>query len=68
MQKVKNGKIEQAETACVICFEEFGIGKIGKVLECNQKGKNYYHEKCLVEWLKQKNECPMCRGDVVADH
>ena len=28
-------------------------------LKC--KGKHYYHEKCIEQWLKNKKHCPTCR-------
>lgn len=30
---------------------------VGEIKECN----HVFHENCLKEWLKQKNECPLCK-------
>ena len=58
--------------SCVICLEEFqkeiessennDIKKEEektKVLECGHK----FHEKCIIEWMKKQNKCPICRNE-----
>ena len=58
--------------SCVICLEEFqkeiesseynDIKKEEektKVLECGHK----FHEKCINEWMKKQNKCPICRNE-----
>ena len=43
---------------CVICHEEFGKGKHGK-LSCGHK----FHKECIDEWLSVSvhKDCPVCR-------
>ncbi len=43
------------EGDCPICFEELNEGII--ITECKHK----FHKKCLDEWLKIKNICPICK-------
>ena len=44
-----------ALTECPICMEECREDTI--ITSC----KHTFHEKCLHEWLKTKDTCPMCR-------
>ncbi|KAL3745899.1 hypothetical protein ACJRO7_014922 [Eucalyptus globulus] len=46
---------------CCICLEEFEGGR-EKVVEipCS----HLFHNKCIVEWLKRNNSCPLCRCKV----
>ncbi|GJX87101.1 zinc finger, RING/FYVE/PHD-type containing protein [Tanacetum coccineum] len=45
------------EEVCTICLDEFEIGEIIRLLGC----EHGYHPSCIKEWLKVKNECPICR-------
>ena len=46
---------------CSICLEEVTISKKEyKVSKCDNCNK-YFHKKCLEEWFKTKEECPLCR-------
>ena len=53
MKKKKNS----FNDVCCICFGEFYKGEYMKKLNCNHE----FHKKCLDEWLKVKNECPLCK-------
>ena len=46
---------------CVICYEEFGKGKHGK-LQCGHK----FHRDCIEKWLSVSahKDCPVCRHPV----
>ena len=45
---------------CNICLENFEIGNILRVLECNHE----FHENCIITWLKSNNTCPICRHEL----
>lgn len=45
---------------CNICLENFEIGNILRVLECNHE----FHENCILTWLKKNNTCPVCRHEL----
>ncbi|XXG64445.1 hypothetical protein AAC387_Pa05g2401 [Persea americana] len=46
------------DAKCSICQEEYVVGdEVGK-LGC----KHQYHVKCIYQWLKQKNWCPICKA------
>ena len=45
---------------CNICLENFEVGNILRVLECNHE----FHENCIITWLKSNNTCPICRHEL----
>ncbi|KAG5961518.1 hypothetical protein E4U58_004242 [Claviceps cyperi] len=45
---------------CSICIDEMVIGQIAVTLPC----KHWFHEDCVVLWLKEHNTCPVCRTPV----
>ncbi|MFS7989172.1 putative transcription factor C2H2 family [Helianthus anomalus] len=49
------------EETCVICQENFKFGKRIITLPCVHQ----YHRKCIVKWLKNKKNCPVCQKEVV---
>lgn len=47
------------EDACVICYEDYSsTDKCDFCTVC----KNGFHCKCMEIWLKQQNNCPLCRS------
>lgn len=50
--------LEPEETAeCSICIDEMKVGETAVFLPC----KHWFHEDCVVLWLKEHNTCPVCR-------
>ncbi|PWA86464.1 Zinc finger, RING/FYVE/PHD-type [Artemisia annua] len=49
---------DDGHEVCVICQAEFEIGEEIRFIGCREHG---YHQSCIKEWLKVKNECPICR-------
>ncbi|KAI2618821.1 hypothetical protein GGR54DRAFT_143984 [Hypoxylon sp. NC1633] len=45
---------------CTICIDEVQAGDEAIVLPC----KHWFHEQCVVLWLKQHNTCPICRAPI----
>lgn len=46
-----------ADQICVICFQEIeNRQKVAKIV-CMHK----FHTSCLNRWVKQKQECPVCK-------
>ena len=41
---------------CVICLCELDVGEKIIALSCN----HYFHNKCLMPWLRKSNKCPLC--------
>ncbi|KAI0175777.1 hypothetical protein GGR52DRAFT_329928 [Hypoxylon sp. FL1284] len=48
---------------CTICIDDMKAGDEAVVLPC----KHWFHEKCVVLWLKQHNTCPICRASIDGD-
>lgn len=45
---------------CSICFEKIAINEKTFELDC----KHDFHESCLNNWIKYKQNCPICRKSV----
>mmetsp|Transcript_34396 Transcript_34396/g.74495 ORF Transcript_34396/g.74495 Transcript_34396/m.74495 type:complete len:325 (-) Transcript_34396:1079-2053(-) len=48
-----------SDAQCLICFEALGGPKQGRRIlrPCGHK----FHGKCIKQWLKKQNTCPLCR-------
>lgn len=47
---------------CSICLEAMELNDVATNLPC----KHWFHDKCVVPWLKVGNTCPVCRTPVEA--
>ncbi|KAI5866652.1 hypothetical protein GGS23DRAFT_281224 [Durotheca rogersii] len=45
---------------CTICIDDMAVGDEVVVLPC----RHWFHEECVVLWLKQHNTCPICRAPI----
>jgi len=55
--------ITKEANKCAICLEEYNLrDKDLVVLEC--KTDHIFHEKCLLEWIRKNDYCPICRGSI----
>ena len=45
---------------CTVCIDDVGLGDEVVVLPC----KHWFHDGCVVLWLKEHNTCPICRASV----
>ena len=51
------------ENQCSICIEDFCCGEYQRTLNCNHS----FHKKCIDKWFKKdKNDCPMCRANIIS--
>mmetsp|Transcript_14355 Transcript_14355/g.31422 ORF Transcript_14355/g.31422 Transcript_14355/m.31422 type:complete len:224 (+) Transcript_14355:366-1037(+) len=49
----------EVSSSCPICLCEF---EVGEVVAYNSSGCSHiYHEECIVRWLPQSNQCPLCK-------
>ncbi|KPM37106.1 hypothetical protein AK830_g9463 [Neonectria ditissima] len=48
------------KTECTICIDEMKEGETVIFLPC----KHWFHEDCVVLWLKEHNTCPICRTPI----
>jgi hypothetical protein len=51
---------EHEHETCSICLTTFGEDRDQIVRFCGEK-PHLFHEKCLVNWLKRSETCPLCR-------
>ena len=63
--KINEEKIKEFgfENSCAVCKDEFNIGEECLSMPCN----HYFHENCLLPWLKERNSCPICRYELPTD-
>ncbi|KAI3882227.1 hypothetical protein MKX03_009547 [Papaver bracteatum] len=45
---------------CSVCLQDMNVGNHARVLNC----WHVFHEKCALEWLYRKPNCPLCRHDI----
>lgn len=50
----------ESSVDCTICIEELKEGDTSVFLPC----KHWFHEDCVVLWLKEHNTCPICRTPI----
>lgn len=48
------------KTECTICIDDMNVGDLAAFLPC----KHWFHEECVVLWLKEHNTCPVCRASI----
>ena len=64
MDPVFNGSkdvvIEEDGAVCGVCQEDMNVGVEGRRLKCMHK----FHSDCIVNWLRSKATCPLCRYQV----
>lgn len=48
------------KTECAICIDDMQEGQKAVFLPC----KHWFHEECVVLWLKEHNTCPVCRTPI----
>jgi hypothetical protein len=49
---------------CPICYEEYRIGD-DIAWSQNDECPHMYHLNCILEWLLDKDDCPMCRAKYI---
>jgi len=47
------------DETCSICLNLFNDDNI--TLPC----KHNFHESCIIKWLDTKNNCPLCRSNMI---
>jgi len=56
-----NKRDERLECECVICLEDIKYNDNVILTECF----HMYHEKCIRDWFKISNICPICDRKVI---
>ncbi|CAN8236774.1 unnamed protein product [Cochlearia groenlandica] len=55
--------LNKDDTKCSICQEEYGYGDEVGTMPC----QHMYHVRCVQQWLRMKNWCPVCKTSVKED-
>lgn len=48
---------------CCICMEKFTDGS-DNITPLSHNAGHFFHTKCIAEWLKTNNVCPICRTEI----
>jgi E3 ubiquitin-protein ligase RNF115/126 len=63
-EKITQDNIEQYnENTCLICMDSYFIDNTVVKLDCS----HYFHDLCILDWLKIHNTCPVCRYELKTD-
>ena len=55
---------QETRAECSVCIEDLKEGEKVVFLPC----KHWFHEDCVVLWLKEHNTCPVCRSPIEKDN
>lgn len=48
---------------CCICMEKFNDGS-DNITPLSHNTRHFFHTKCIEQWLKNNNVCPICRTEI----
>lgn len=68
MKKMIKGKYKDGEhddKECTICMEEYMPNDEITPLPCD--ARHYFHSKCIENWLKSNNSCPLCKKPITEE-
>ena len=57
----KDEIVDKINNMCSICLEEYIDDRKLNKLKCG----HIYHKECIMKWIKNNNECPLCRKEVI---
>lgn len=78
---LKVGAGISSDDSCSICLEHYAPGDVVARLRClptndesngkdantttTKRCKHWFHKDCILQWLENHDECPMCRVDMI---
>jgi hypothetical protein len=61
-----NSEMMEQEFTCIICVSTFELGYRYGRWPCPSTTPHIFHPDCMLNWLRRKNTCPICRHPVTA--
>lgn len=58
-----NELLNEKNKFCAVCKDEFNTEEECLIMPCD----HFFHEGCLIPWLKLRNSCPVCRFELPTD-
>ncbi|CAI2374123.1 unnamed protein product [Moneuplotes crassus] len=62
---VTGGRFE-ANDICCICLENYSEEN-GPVIQIPCPGPHYFHKQCVIQWIREKNCCPICKAEITIE-
>ena len=62
-KKLDKDMLPEGRGECTICIQDVHIGEEVVVLPCS----HWFHEDCIIYWLREHGTCPICRQIVEPD-
>ncbi|CAI2378729.1 unnamed protein product [Moneuplotes crassus] len=62
-RSVLGTRIDHNRLKCLICLEEFQQEDGIVTVKCSHQ--HIFHQNCALEWILRKNQCPLCKEDVL---
>lgn len=59
---IRNFNKEAHASECCICLEGYEMDENVAELKCNTQ--HIFHKGCIDDWLKKKQQCPLCNAKV----
>jgi len=63
----------EEDNCCSICLEPYAVGDTVARLKKEQTDSNdkdtcnhWFHEDCILQWLQNHDDCPLCRKNMIA--
>jgi len=66
-QNLIDSTMENENLKCMICLEDLKIGEPYEKWPCPTETPHIFHYDCMLNTLRTKNTCPMCRHPVEAN-
>lgn len=64
LTKISYGRIKfEGQNECSICLNGFEDDDLVTPLSCDIR--HYFHYECIQQWMQMKNECPLCKAEIV---
>lgn len=64
-EEVSSCEADGLPEQCTICMEEFAPGDMISEMPC-PRARHIFHRRCVHEWLRSHDTCPLCRFELQA--